>query len=168
METDAENLAAYCGRFCGTCGISDYQIGTGIAAVQAVVNAAGFKREAEHLGWPLMRDIATQCCAQFEGQVGAFASLATRLFPTHCRGGCVPPCEIAACCKSKGHATCADCGELETCGKIAGAARKHPALRGNLQAIAREGLRPWSRKQLKAARDARRRQLAAAVEKAVG
>ncbi|MBM3493897.1 MAG: hypothetical protein FJX72_06190 [Armatimonadetes bacterium] len=61
METRAVQLTAYCGRFCGTCGISDFSIGAGLSAVKAVVKAAAFKREAERLGWPVMRDLGTHC-----------------------------------------------------------------------------------------------------------
>lgn len=168
MATKAEQLTSYCGRFCGTCGISDFATGTSVAVVRAVVEEAGFKREAEHLGWPVMRDIATQCCAQFEGQVESFAALSTKVFPTNCRGGCVPPCDIAACCKEKGHPTCASCDEMESCEKLAGIARKYPALRDNLRTIAKQGLRAWSEAQLRDAKAARRAALAKAVDKAIG
>jgi hypothetical protein len=168
MLTEAERMTAYCGRFCGTCGISAFQIGTGLAAVRNVVKAVGFKREAEGLGWPLMRDLATHCCEQFEGQVEAFGKVATKLFPTCCREGCVPPCEIAQCCKGKGHATCAACGDVETCEKIAATAKKNPKVRNNLREIAKQGLKPWAEAQLKAVKAARRRVLTEAVEKAVG
>lgn len=167
MHVDAEQLAGYCGGFCGTCGISDFQIGTGLAAVKAVVRTAGFRKEAEGLGWPLMRDLATRCCAHFEGEVESFAGMAQKVFPTNCRGGCVP-CEIARCCKERGYTTCAECGESETCPKLGEVAKKHPAIRANLQAIASEGVGPWSQAQLRAARAARKLQLAEAVRDAVG
>jgi hypothetical protein len=98
VNIDPTELVAYCGGFCGQCGICSLNIQTGLDAVRNVVQAAGFRQEAEHLGWPLMRDIATHACPQFEGQVDAFAQQATRFFPTHCRDSCVPGCAIAACC----------------------------------------------------------------------
>lgn len=40
MQTEAEELVAYCGSYCGNCGISGFNIGKGLAAVQNVVEAA--------------------------------------------------------------------------------------------------------------------------------
>ncbi len=167
MLSEAERLTGYCGGFCGTCGISAFQIGTGLAAVRNVVKVAGFRREAERLGWPLMRDLATHCCEQFEGQVEAFGKVAAKLFPTCCRKGCVPPCEIAQCCKGKGHAACAMCGETETCEKIATLVKKKPELRTDLREITKVGLKTWAEAKLNAAKAARKQALVAAVEKAV-
>jgi hypothetical protein len=166
MDTKAEELAAYCGRYCGGCGICGFSIGTGLAAVRNVVEAAGFKREAEHLGWPLMRDLATHCCGQFETQVQSFAELALKFFPSDCRGGCVPPCEIAKCCKSKAQTTCADCGDLAACSKVAELVKEYPEVKANLQDIAKQGIKQWAQTQFAPATGAKKRLLTEAIDKA--
>ena len=166
MQTEAEQLVAYCGRYCGTCGICGFNIGAGIAAVNSVVEAAAFRREAEHLGWPVMRDLATHCCAHFEDEVKSFAELAPKLFPSNCRGGCVPPCQIVKCCRAKGHTTCADCGDLDACPKIADVVKKRPELEANLKDIAREGITRWAERQYAAAREARTRSFTEAIDRA--
>ncbi|MBM3493896.1 MAG: DUF3795 domain-containing protein [Armatimonadetes bacterium] len=98
----------------------------------------------------------------------SFAALAPMVFPSNCKGGCVPPCDIAACCKGKGLTSCADCADMEACDKITAATKKAPKLRGNLRGIKAQGLRTWAEAQLKAAQADRRRVLVGAVEKALG
>ena len=165
MKTEAERLTAYCGRYCGVCGICGHYARTGLAAIGNVVEAAGFKREAERLGWPLMRDLPTHCCTQFETQVQSFAELAPKFFASNCRGGCVPPCEIAKCCKGREHTTCAECGDLAACSKIAELAKKYPEVKVNLQEIAKHGIRQWAQAQFDAARAARKQMFTEAIEK---
>jgi hypothetical protein len=167
METEAQQLAAYCGRYCGTCGICEFNIAASVAAVQNVVDAAAFKRQAENLGWPLMRDLAMHCCGQFEAEVRSFAQVAPKLFPTNCRGGCVPPCQISKCCKGKQLRTCADCSELAGCSKIANMAKKYPEVKANLADIVKLGFEPWAQTQFDAAKAARKRSLTDAIEKAL-
>ena len=160
MAVDPVELVGYCGSFCGKCGICGTVIGTRWQAVGNVLEAAGFRREAEHLGWPLMRGIATQCCAEFERQAAAFGELTERLFPSHCREGCVPPCQIAQCCRAKGLTTCAECGDLEACALLP---ETSTPTRQNLAAIAAEGLSAWAERQFTEAREAEREKLVAAV-----
>jgi len=143
VDTKPIDLVGYCGAFCGKCGISGAAIGVRLDALRALLEAAGFAQEAERLGWPAMRDIATCCCAQFEGQVGAFAELAGRIFPTHCRGGC-HPCGIADCCRGKGFTTCAECADFEGCERFG---ERHGKVREDLRAIGKAGLETWAAEQ---------------------
>jgi hypothetical protein len=153
-------LVSYCGGYCGKCGISGAAIGLRLDALRALLEAADFRKEAEHLGWPPMRDIATHCCAQFEQQVDAFGELAGRLFPTHCRDGC-HPCGIADCCRGKGYATCADCADLGGCDRLM---ERHAQGRQNLSAIRAVGLEPWATEQHADAVRSWRERLVGAVE----
>ena len=141
MQTNPADLVGFCGGFCGKCGISGLAIGLRLDALRGLLAAADFRQEAEHLGWPLMRDIATRCCTQFEQQAASFGELATCLFPTHCRDGCVPPCEIAGCCRAKGFATCADCVDLDGCERFC---ERHSEAKRNLEAIRAVGLEAWA------------------------
>jgi len=160
MQANATDLVSFCGGYCGKCGISGMAIGLRLEALRALLGAADFRQEAEHLGWPLMRDIATRCCAQFEQQAAAFGELAGRLFPTHCRDGC-HPCGIADCCRGKGFATCADCADPEGCDRFT---ERHAEAQQNLAAIRAMGLEAWARQQHDAVVRSWREKLVGAVD----
>jgi len=164
----AERLSTYCGRYCGDCPVCRHNAATSVAAVRNVVEAVGFKRSVECIGWPMMRDFAAHCRAHFETEVKSFAEIAPTFFPISCRGGCVP-CEIAKCCKGKGYTTCADCGDLAGCSKIDDIAKKHPEskVRANLQDIAKQGLKQWAQAQFDAAKAAKKHVLTEAIDKAL-
>ena len=161
MDTNPVDLVGFCGGFCGKCGISGLAIGLRLEALRALLAAADFRQEAEHLGWPLMRDIATRCCAQFEQQATSFGELAGRLFPTHCRDGCVPPCEIARCCRAKCFATCAECADLDGCDRFT---ERHAPAKQNLDAIRTSGLEAWADEQYADVVRTRREKLVGAVD----
>jgi len=158
-----EDLVAYCGHYCGKCGICGFNIALNRKAVKNVVETAGFQREAAHLGWPTMREIATHCCEEFENQVGSFTQFVGSLFPTWCRDGCVPPCEIASCCKEKGYFTCAECAEMDSCKILA---ERYKDTKPNLAEIKKTGVKAWAEKQSKEAREARREALKTAIDEA--
>ena len=160
--TKQEELVSYCGGYCGKCGICELNIQTGIKAIQNVTEAAGIRIEAEHLGWPLMRDIATDCCKQFENNLSSFADLSSKLFPTNCRGGCVP-CDIAKCCKDKGFFTCADCSEMETCAKLG---KQYAKVSKNLMEIKKIGAEAWAKNQYEEVIQEKKQKLIQAVNKA--
>jgi len=163
MDVKPEDLVAYCGHYCGNCGICGFNIDLNRKAVKNVIETAGFQGEAAHLGWPVMREIATHCCEEFEGQVGSFTEFVGSLFPTWCRDGCVPTCRIAECCKEKGYSTCAECSETKTCGILA---ERYEDTKGNLEEIQRMGVKPWAEKQFTIAKEKRREALKKAVDKA--
>jgi predicted RNase H-like HicB family nuclease len=162
MITKQMELVSYCGGYCGRCGICELNIQTGIKAIQNVTEAAGILTEAEHLGWPLMRDIATDCCKQFENNLSSFANLSSKLFPTNCRGGCVP-CDIAKCCKDKGFFTCAECSEMEKCSKLG---KQYEKVSKNLMEIKRIGSESWAKNQYEEIVQEKRQKLIQAVNKA--
>jgi len=164
MDVNPQDLVAFCGGYCGNCGICGAIIGVRLHALRNLLEAAGFRREAEHLGWPLMREIAAGCCAQLEAHAASFSELAGKLFPTHCRDGCVPPCEIARCCREKGFTTCAECGELDGCDQFL---ERHQVARENLAEIREMGLQAWAERQLADAMHAERKKLVEAVERAL-
>ncbi len=161
MDANPTDLVAFCGGYCGKCGICGTVIGVRLQAVRNLLEAAGFRREAERLGWPLMREIATGCCAQLEQHADSFAELAGKLFPTHCRDGCVPPCEIARCCREKGFTTCAECEELDGCARFD---ERHQGARENLRDIRETGLQAWAEQQFADCMHAERKKLVEAVE----
>ena len=162
MITKQMELVSYCGGYCGRCGICELNIQTGIKAIQNVTETAGIREEAEHLGWPLMRDIATDCCEQFENNLSSFADLSSKLFPTNCRGGCVP-CDIAKCCKEKGFFTCAECSDMETCAKLG---KQYAKVSKNLMEIKKIGAEAWAKNQYEEVIQEKRQKLIQAVNKA--
>lgn len=168
MRSEAENLVSYCGSFCGSCKVSGFNMDLGVAAVTNVVSAAGFKGSAESIGWPVMREIATHSCAQFEQQVQSFSELAVKLFPTtnKCRDGCVPGCHFAECCKRKGYFTCADCEELLSCSKIADITKKNPKIKQNLKEIANIGIKKWAEAQYATVKSDKKRLMIEAIDRA--
>jgi len=115
-----------------------------------------------------MQEIATHSCSQFELQVQSFAELAAKLFPTtnNCRNGCVPGCHFAECCKKRDYFTCADCGELSSCAKIAEITEKTPKIKQNLKDIASVGTKKWAEAQYAAVKTERKRLIMEAVDKA--
>ncbi|MBM3475601.1 MAG: hypothetical protein FJX75_20245 [Armatimonadetes bacterium] len=161
MRTNPVDLVSFCGGYCGKCGISGLAIGLRLETLQALLGAADFRQEAEHLGWPLMRDIATRCCEQFDQQAASFGELAGRLFPTHCRDGCVPPCEIARCCLERSFTTCAECADLDACERFT---ERHAEAKQNLAAIRAMGLEAWAKEQYSKAVNGWREKLVGAVD----
>lgn len=155
-----EELVGYCGSYCGKCGICGLNIQVSLRAIQNVIETAGIRKEAEHLGWPLMRDIATHCCKEFEDEVNSFTELAGKFFSSGCRDGCGPPCEIVKCCKDSGFFTCAECSKMNTCDKLG----KHYAkVSVNLQEIRKNGVESWAKRQFEEVMDAKRKNFVQAV-----
>jgi len=162
MNIKPEELVSYCGNYCGKCGICGFNIQTSLEVLKNVMEVAAFRQEAEHLGWPLMRDIATHCCKEFETQVASFTELTGKFFPTNCRGGCVPPCEIAGCCKGKGFFTCAECSDMEKCEKLG---KQYSKVGGNLQEIRKIGVDIWAKKQFQEVVESKQQKLIQAINK---
>ena len=163
MNFKSEELVSYCGGYCGKCGICGFNIQTSLKALENVMEVAAFRQEAEHLGWSLMRDIATHYCKEFENQVASFTELTAKFFPTNCRGGCVPPCEIAGCCKGKGFFTCAECSDMEKCEKLG---KQYPKVADNLQEIRKICLKTWADKQFREVVELKQQKLIQAIKKA--
>lgn len=86
-------------------------------ALNRVYDAAGIKKSARTLGWPLMTDIATKAASDFEASMKSFREWTAKCFSENCRSGCVPPlmCGIPKCSSSKGYVTCAECDEYDGC-----------------------------------------------------
>lgn len=166
--TKAEQLAGYCGRYCATCGICSHHAELNIAALRSVVETAGFERQAKLIGWPLMNDLGSRCCAHFEAEVKSFADLNPRFFAGGCRAGCFPECPIASCCKAKGYVTCAECASLAGCSKIAETAKKYPDIRKSLKDIAEQGFSKWAQAKLDEAMSARKKQFIEGIDKVFG
>ncbi|MBD3183571.1 DUF3795 domain-containing protein [Candidatus Poribacteria bacterium] len=165
VKIKPEELVGYCGNYCGKCGICGLNIQTNLAVLNNIMQVAAFRDEAEHLGWPLMRDIASQCCIDFEKDLESFNRLVSKIFPKKgCRDNCVPPCEIARCCKEKGYFTCAECSSIDTCDHLQ--KPKMQEMVKNLNEIKKVGVKQWVQKQHEAAINEKRKALLDAVNKA--
>lgn len=77
--------------------------------------------------------------------------------------GCVPPCEIAKCCKDKGFFTCAECPDMESCERIA-----EKGMQTSLVDIRKMGVKSWAKKQFDDAMETRRKAMLDAVNRAFG
>jgi hypothetical protein len=168
MKIKPEDLVGYCGRYCGKCGICGFSIQKNVDVLRNVVGTAAFAKAAEGLGWPVMRDIAGHCCKEFEDQVSSFCELAPKLFPSFCRGGCVPPCEVARCCSERGFFTCAECSDMETCEKLLPVLKKYPEQVKNLKGIREMGVKSWAKQPFGEATEAKRKAMVDAVDRAFG
>ena len=107
----AEEATGFCGGFCGKCPICGVMLDLKLWALQEFLKAADFRGMGGAIGWPMMRDNATDVCGQFEERAESFCKIAPKLFPKVCRTGCVP-CDIAKCCKEKAFFTCAECADM--------------------------------------------------------
>lgn len=167
MEADLKpevRLTAYCGRFCGKCAMCSFGVGLGLAVLQKVNEAIAVCRSAEAIGMPPIRDMAVHCCAAFDNDLNTFVGLTGKAFSPGCRAGCVPPCEIAACCRAKEHLTCAACDQMAECSKLD---RYRDVVAGNLSAIREIGLERWAQEQYDETVAEKKASILAAVEAAL-
>ncbi len=115
MSVAPRELVGYCGLYCGACGIRQGRIRQAVENLRKVVSAYGFDKAAPELAkW----EPAFGHYAEFEKVLDGFAKLLGNC-PGCVAGGGDPGCVVRQCCKQKAYATCAECGEMDTCEKLA-------------------------------------------------
>lgn len=141
------DLVGYCGRYCGKCPASAFNVGLGVTALQKVNDTIDVGKSAEMIGFPPIRDMAVHCCDGFKNDMASFVDLSKMAFLPCCRKGCVPPCKIPECCKQKGYQTCAECDQTAKCEKLGELVKYRSTIDANLQAIKKNGVEKWAKSQ---------------------
>ena len=108
-----KSLVAYCGLYCGACGIQQGRITQAVEDLRKVISAYGFDKMGPKLAkW----EPAFQHYAEFEKVLDGFVKLLGDC-PGCVAGGGDPSCAVRECCEEKTFVTCADCAELDSCEK---------------------------------------------------
>lgn len=160
-------LVGYCGRYCGGCGMSAFNVGMGVKALHKVNETVAVSKSAEMIGFPPIQQVVAHCCAEFDKDVSSFVDFVPKAFPRACRTGCVP-CSVKDCCKRKGYLTCAECGQTATCEHLGKLAKKYrPGIDANQKAIKEMGLEKWARMKYEEAVSAKKAALHKAIDDAL-
>ena len=163
-KVNPAEMVGYCGRLCMRCGVCGHMNAVDMQALQNVAKTIDMTGRAEKgLAWDVMRNMVGHVCREFDRDLESYAGFVQKGFPKCCRDHCVPPCQIAACCKEKGYRTCAECAEMETCDKL-GKVRADMA--PNLQAIRDKGLDAWAEEQWRTVTAEKKDALCKAIEEA--
>lgn len=114
-SSDAKYIAP-CGGDCRQCKISQFSVSRHVADLRRPLESLADC--ARGLGWPLMRDLAGKSAEDLKAIVERCSQTLLQHFPTCCREGCVPRCDVRDCLKSKNLDRCADCGESPSCSTL--------------------------------------------------
>jgi len=114
-ETDSTNLIGYCGLYCNACGIRQGKIKTAVGNLRDIIAVYGFDKLMPELSkWEPSFKHYNEFEQVMDGLVKMFGGC-----PGCLQGGGDPNCKVRSCAKEKGYRTCAECGEAETCEKLA-------------------------------------------------
>ena len=122
MDTEEANYIAPCGADCRQCKISKYNVSQHVAALRGPLEALADC--ARGLGWPLMRNLASRSAEDLRAVVDRCSQTLLQHFPTCCREGCVPRCDVRDCLKTKGLEQCSDCPDSASCETLQNMLRK--------------------------------------------
>ncbi len=139
-ETDGQELAAYCGLYCGACAIKNGRLRDTASKLHRLLEAykyatwapqvAGFFPAAVH--YP-----------EFEG---VLEWLMTQGCPACREGGGLPQCAIRICAREQDLAGCWEC-EATSCQKLRDLGQAWPASLENRERIQTRGLGAWLQEQ---------------------
>ena len=113
MIRDMKDLIACCGLDCEKCD-----------ARKATVNNDDALRERTAKMWAEANN--TTIMAEHINCMGCRVEGAKFIF-------CSEMCPVRKCVRGKGYSTCAECAEIDTCGKVGQVFRNAPEARGNLK-----------------------------------
>lgn len=114
-ETDSANLIGYCGLYCNACGIRQGKIKAAVGNLRDIIAVYGFDKLMPELSkW----EPSFKHYNEFEQVMDGLAKMFGGC-PGCLQGGGDPNCKVRSCAKEKGYRTCAECGEAETCEKLA-------------------------------------------------
>ncbi|MFX1514005.1 MAG: DUF3795 domain-containing protein [Promethearchaeota archaeon] len=133
--SNTQNLVAYCGLYCGACGIRQGAFSKPIEQLTNIIKFYGFDKEMDEFSkW----EPAFKHYKEFEQVLDALNK--TFGSCSDCRsGGGDPNCKIRPCASEKGLITCVECSELGTCEIL----KQYPWASSNLQTIKKEGFDSW-------------------------
>lgn len=132
MTRNPKDLVAYCGLYCGACGIYQGRIRQAVENLRKVIGAYGFDKIAPELTkW----EPSLQHYAEFEKVMDGLVKLFGEC-PACIGDGGDPNCAIRQCCRQKKYATCVECAEMDTCGTL----QRYPWAKKELQKIKTTGL----------------------------
>jgi hypothetical protein len=136
LSEGSKNLIGYCGLYCGACGIYQGKIKHAVENLHNVITAYGFDKVMPELAkW----EPSLQHYPEFDQVMNGLVKLFGEC-PGCVAGGGDPTCVIRECCKPRGYATCAECGEMEKCEKIQ---RSQHTLKA-LQEVKAKGVGKWA------------------------
>ncbi|MEM4703655.1 MAG: DUF3795 domain-containing protein [Candidatus Bathyarchaeia archaeon] len=136
MNKTQKNLIAYCGLYCGACGLYQGKIKQAVENLRGIMATYGFDKFASELArWePSFRHYP-----EFEKVMDGILKLFSEC-PTCEAGGGPPACPIRECCKPKGYTTCVECPEMGTCEKV----QQRDWITKRLKEIKEKGLENWA------------------------
>lgn len=109
-----KNLMGYCGLYCGACGIYQGKIKQAVENLRKIISYYGFDKITSELAkW----EPAFHHYREFENVMDGLVKIFGEC-PACIAGGGNPNCAVRECCKQKGYTICADCTDMETCGKL--------------------------------------------------
>ncbi len=133
--TRDEDLLAYCGLYCGDCAGHTGAIADAAQALVVEIERYRFDRSAKALFSEQLPDYE-----RFSRELRFVCGLGCE---TACRAR-KEPCEIAACCLSRGYHACYECDAFEHCDKLSNLEGLHgDSCVSNLRAIREMGLEDW-------------------------
>jgi len=114
LTRNPKDLVAYCGLYCGACGIYQGRIRHAVENLRKVIGAYGFDKIAPELAkW----EPSLQHYSEFEKVMDGLVKLFGEC-PACIGDGGDPNCAIRQCCRQKKYATCVECAEMDTCGTL--------------------------------------------------
>jgi len=136
MNEAPKNLVGYCGLYCGACGIYQGRIKQAVENLRKIISHYGFDKITSELAkW----EPAFQHYTEFESVMDGFVKIFGER-PGCVKGGGDPNCAVRECCKQKAYTTCAECVEMETCGKL----QRYAWALEKLQKIKATGVDKWT------------------------
>lgn len=136
MSTGPNDLAGYCGLYCGACGIRQGKIKQAVENLRKVTSAYGFDKSAPELAkW----EPAFQHFKEYEDVLNGWV----RMFgecPGCRKGGGDPNCAVRTCGTQKRFVTCAECSEMDGCEKVK---QYGPRAMEGLHRIKTQGIDRW-------------------------
>ena len=115
VETDPASLVGFCGLYCNACGIRQEKIKTAVNNLRNIIAVYGFDKIMPELAkWEPSFEHFDDFNKVMDGLVKLFGDC-----PGCRQGGGDPNCKVRLCVEQKGYGTCAECGEVETCKKLA-------------------------------------------------
>ncbi len=136
-KIEGAELAAYCGLYCGACGLKTGQIRNAAQTLQHMLKAYNYNEWA-----PTLAEFvpATKHYREFEGVMEWLVTQDCEGCPA---GGGNPGCTIRICAKEKGFAGCWECADAD-CDKVQQEIGKSaPIAAENQQRIREAGLETW-------------------------
>jgi len=135
VSVNPQNLAGYCGLYCGACGICQGKIRQAVENLRKIIGYYGFDKITSELAkW----EPAFQHYKEFENVLDGLIKIFGEC-PGCIAGGGDPNCLVRECCKQKNYVSCVQCTDMETCEKL----ENYSWAKRELQKIKSIGIDKW-------------------------